>query len=274
MQFSIVIDQVKAIEWGLSVSECAVLDFITKAASWAQTKEKDGLTFYWVTFGKLKEDLPLVATSEQTTRRIIRRLEQTGLILAENFGNMATYRLTDKGKQWNTNQPAKVEAQPTKLAGSKKKEATKLEGQACQNGRVEPAKMEGPSIRVLDTKELEQESQVAIATTAKPKWTDYASLTDSIKEVCKSQGWAYDGTQEKNFARHILTAKDFSAQAETVGLSPQEYAIQIVRASALLDFWAGKVTGPKAIYKQHSKIYNAAKEFKRTQQPQNQFQTL
>jgi hypothetical protein len=103
---------------------------------------------------------------------------------------------------------------------------------------------------------------------------EYSTLTDSIKEVCKSQGWAYDGTQEKNFARHILTAKDFSAQAETVGLSPQEYAIQIVRASALLDFWAGKVTGPKAIYKQHSKIYNAAKEFKRTQQPQNQFQTL
>lgn len=163
MQFSIVIDQVKAIEWGLSVSECAVLDFITKAASWAQTKEKDGLTFYWVTFGKLKEDLPLVATSEQTTRRIIRRLEQTGLILAENFGNMATYRLTDKGKQWNTNQPAKVEVQPTKLAGRKKEGATKLEGQACQSGRVEPANLEGPSIRVLDTSELElKQSQVLV----------------------------------------------------------------------------------------------------------------
>lgn len=142
-----------------------------------------------------------------------------------------------------------------------------------------PTSEKAASIKERESKkeeviETNTETQVAIATTAKPKWTDYASLTDSIKEVCKSQGWAYDGTQEKNFARHILTAKDFAAQAETVGLSPQEYAIQIVRASALLDFWAGKVTGPKAIYKQHSKIYNAAKEFKRTQQPQNQFQTL
>jgi hypothetical protein len=140
--------------------------------------------------------------------------------------------------------------------------------------RPTPGRNTATELKPLEPKPKEQESQVAIATTAKPKWTEYASLIDSIKEVCKSQGWAYDGTQEKNFARHIFTAKDFAAQAETVGLSPQDYAIQIVRASALLDFWAGKVTGPKAIYQHHSKIYNAAKEFKRTQQPQNQFQTL
>jgi hypothetical protein len=99
-------------------------------------------------------------------------------------------------------------------------------------------------------------------------------LISAIKEVCNSQGWAYEKTMDRKFANHIVTAKDFASQAETVGLSPQDYAIQIVRASALLDFWAGKVTGPKAIYQHHSKIYNAAKEFKRTQHPQNQFQTL
>lgn len=268
MQFSILIDQVKAIEWGLSVSECAVLDFITKAASWAQTKERDGLTFYWVTFGKLKEDLPLVATSEQTTRRIIRRLEQTGLILAENFGNMATYRLTDKGRQWNTNQPAKMEVQSTKLAGRKKEEATKLEGQACQNGRVEPAKMEGPSIRVLDTKELEQETQVAIATAPKALEVfgnaGVNEMIKSIREACIKLGYAYNKTNERFAANNLATGKDFGAAAQSHGMTPAQFAANIVNLSSQSDFWAGKVTGPVAIRKHWTMVYNSGKtEFKK-----------
>jgi hypothetical protein len=120
---------------------------------------------------------------------------------------------------------------------------------------------------------INTETQVAIATTAKP-YEEINTIISEIKEVCRSQGWAYDKTMDRKFAHHILTAKEFGEQAEATNLSRQEYAVKIIQASALLDFWAGKVTGPMAIYKHHSKIYNAAKEFKRTQAPQNQFQTI
>ena len=96
-----------------------------------------------------------------------------------------------------------------------------------------------------------------------------------IKAHCDKHEWAYDRKDDRRFARHILTAKDFKAQAEKCGLSQHSYAIAIIMASSALEFWRGKVCGPAAIYRHHAKIYNDAKELKSRQAPKTpHFQTV
>lgn len=109
----------------------------------------------------------------------------------------------------------------------------------------------------------ETESQVSIETTAQaPGDPGISALIFEIKAHCEKYGWAYDRKDDRRMARHILTAKEFKAQADMCGMSQHSYAIAIIMASALLDFWRGKICGPAAIYRHHAKVYNEAKELK------------
>lgn len=92
-------------------------------------------------------------------------------------------------------------------------------------------------------------------------------LITAMKDVCRSQGWAYDKTADRMFARHILTAKDFREFAESQNCTARDYALGIMKASAKLDFWNSKACGPKSVYQNHAKIYNAHRESKRAAAP-------
>lgn len=129
-----------------------------------------------------------------------------------------------------------------------------------------------------------QESQVSIETTAQaPGDKDINELVSFLKTGCEKKGWAYDRQDDRRFARHIMTAKEFRAQAEKCGMIPFEYAAAIFNAAAALKedetpalpFWHGKITGTAAIYRNHAKVYNDAKEFKNKQAPKTRhYKTL
>jgi hypothetical protein len=109
----------------------------------------------------------------------------------------------------------------------------------------------------------EIESQGTIVPTAQaPGDPGISALIFEIKCHCEKHGWAYDRKDDRRMARHILTAKEFKAQADMCGMAQHSYAVAIVMASALLDFWRGKICGPAAIYRHHAKVYNEAKELK------------
>jgi hypothetical protein len=130
MQYSVLIDQKRALEWGLDISECAVLELVARAASWATPGTSGGKVFYQLTNAKMRAELPLFVKSERTTWRILERLEEKGLV--ERMPGTANCRLTDLGRQWNT------DALPL----------AKMATPPCQNGNPPVAKMATPSIRV------------------------------------------------------------------------------------------------------------------------------
>lgn len=85
------------------------------------------------------------------------------------------------------------------------------------------------------------------------------SLVNMIKEECKKMWVAYDKTQERNFWRHIVTAKEYGSFCETVWMSREEFACAILVASVKINYWKWARSWPKSIYQDYADVYNKAK---------------
>lgn len=85
---------------------------------------------------------------------------------------------------------------------------------------------------------------------------DIQTLIYHIKEFCTSHSIIYDSTDDRNFARHIMTAKEFWDIADSIGKNRIETAIAIMELAEMDKFWRGKVCWPKSIYQNRAKILN------------------
>lgn len=81
-------------------------------------------------------------------------------------------------------------------------------------------------------------------------------LISELKEESNSLGIVYDKKDERNFSKHILTAKDFWEFAEKIWQSRNEFARNIMRASVLIHFWKWVCSWPKLIYQNYAEVYN------------------
>lgn len=86
--------------------------------------------------------------------------------------------------------------------------------------------------------------------------SDINNLIQTIKDKVKEYWLAYDNTQERKFARHILVWKDFWNFAESIWKSRDELCISVINASIQINYFRGPCTGPKSIYKLYSDVYN------------------
>lgn len=76
-----------------------------------------------------------------------------------------------------------------------------------------------------------------------------------LKTLCDEVWIAYDKSHERNFAKHILTAKEFGSFSNNLGQSRVEFAKNILKASLQINFW--KIcSGPKLIYQNYAEVYN------------------
>lgn len=116
-------------------------------------------------------------------------------------------------------------------------------------------------------KEKEQDNNIIlynnIISNTESKDSDINNITSNInkliselKEESNSLGIVYDKKDERNFSKHILTAKDFWAFAEKIWQSRNEFARNIMRASVLIHFWKGVCSWPKLIYQNYAEVYN------------------
>lgn len=98
MRFSIFINQVAAVEWGLNLNQAAVFGFIYEASSWA-TKDGD----YWnVSKHKIIEEFPLLTDKVDTVYRLIKVLVDKGLLDKKLIDGKDFYKVTEKGLLWNS----------------------------------------------------------------------------------------------------------------------------------------------------------------------------
>ena len=92
------------------------------------------------------------------------------------------------------------------------------------------------------------------------------NLIKELKETADLIWIAYDKKDERNFARHILTAKEYGELAEKIGVNRTELAKNIMVASVKCKFWKGACSWPKAIYQNYVEVFNKASELHRKSQ--------
>lgn len=91
------------------------------------------------------------------------------------------------------------------------------------------------------------------------KWPriDIQELIYDIQKTCEKHGIAYNPDKEREFARHILTAKAFWEFAERIGKTRHDMAISVLKASIQINYRKWATSWPRSIYKEYAEVYNA-----------------
>lgn len=101
MQYTILINQEKALEWGLNAQQAMLFAFLYEVPSWARPTTKDGTVFYHISKGKVVAEMPLLTDKPDTVYRLMKQLEERGLLSLTNSGPYTLMAITDQGKTWN-----------------------------------------------------------------------------------------------------------------------------------------------------------------------------
>lgn len=98
------------------------------------------------------------------------------------------------------------------------------------------------------------------------KWNpEINNLISEIKQMCLGLGVAYDKTKDRQFAKHILTAKEYWDFCEQVWQDRVTFALNVLKASAIIGFRKWICAWPMKIYQNYSEVYNKALEQKNKQ---------
>jgi len=101
MRFTILINQQRAIEWGLNAQQSILFSFLYGLPSWANEYIHNGKSWYNISKGKICQELPILTDKPDTAYRLIKNLEEAGLVQTASFDNKTYVRVTEKGKLWD-----------------------------------------------------------------------------------------------------------------------------------------------------------------------------
>lgn len=101
MQFTIYINQEKAIEWGLNLQQATLFSFLYSVPSWGKTYVVNNGVYCSVGKSKVAEELPILSGKPDTIKRYFAQLEAKGLIERFATEQTAYFRLTEKAAAWN-----------------------------------------------------------------------------------------------------------------------------------------------------------------------------
>lgn len=85
-------------------------------------------------------------------------------------------------------------------------------------------------------------------------------LINQIKSICDGMNIAYDKTMDRQFAKHILTAKEYGEFCEKIKQDRITFALNVLIASIKINYWKWPLAWPKKIYQNYADLYNQAKQ--------------
>lgn len=101
MQFTITINQAKALEWKLNAQQALLFAFVYECPSWARMMKTDDGEYYALSKSKVIEELPILTDKPDTVYRLMKQLESAGLVDVSHTATITLIRITRKGKEWN-----------------------------------------------------------------------------------------------------------------------------------------------------------------------------
>jgi len=104
VQYTVTVNQAKALEWGLNSQQALLFAFVYECPSWASSIKTDNGIFFALSKAKIVEELPLLTDKPDTAYRLLKALAEAGLIELSSTSSITLVRLTQKGKEWNRKQ--------------------------------------------------------------------------------------------------------------------------------------------------------------------------
>ncbi|MDH0335160.1 hypothetical protein [Metapseudomonas otitidis] len=101
MQYTLTISQTKSKEWGLNAQQALLFAFVYECPSWAKPIKNENGVFFALSKAKIVEELPILTDKPDTAYRLLKQLEQAGVIELSHTAGITLVRLTDKGRTWN-----------------------------------------------------------------------------------------------------------------------------------------------------------------------------
>lgn len=101
MKYSILLNQKRACEWGLTSSEAIVFSWIYELPSWADKLVLNEETYYYGSRNMACVELPIVTDKHDTMYRIYKSLQKKGLINVITIQKKDYISLSERGKQWH-----------------------------------------------------------------------------------------------------------------------------------------------------------------------------
>lgn len=101
MQFTVTINQAKALEWGLNSQQALLFAFVYECPSWARLVQTPAGDFYALSKAKILEELPLLTDKPDTAYRLLKQIAAAGVIDLSSTATITLVRLTAKGQEWN-----------------------------------------------------------------------------------------------------------------------------------------------------------------------------
>ncbi|GGK53074.1 hypothetical protein SAMN04490189_4638 [Pseudomonas koreensis] len=146
MQFTVTINQVKALEWGLNSQQALLFAFVYGCPSWTKPIKTDDGIFFALSKAKIIEELPLLTDKPDTAYRMLKALEEAGLIELSSTSNITLFRLTKKAIEWNQKLDGSEKyPTPPKNEGRKKIRSTSEKNPSKVGDKSEPGSEKSPT---------------------------------------------------------------------------------------------------------------------------------
>ena len=105
-----------------------------------------------------------------------------------------------------------------------------------------------------------KEKEKSCAKKEKEITVEINNLLEQIKNTCNELWVAYDKTKDRMFAKHILTAKEYWEFCESIKQDRVEFALNILKASVVINYWKWPLTWTMKIYQNYADVYNQTKQ--------------
>lgn len=101
MQFTLTINQSKALEWGLSAQQAMLFSFLHQVPTWADARQIGDHTWFNISKTKIVKEMPLLTDKPDTAYRMMKQLAKADLLVMTSRDNKTFIRLTAKAISWN-----------------------------------------------------------------------------------------------------------------------------------------------------------------------------
>ncbi|RMH96419.1 PadR family transcriptional regulator [Stutzerimonas nitrititolerans] len=163
MQYTITMNQAKALEWGLNAQQALLFAFVYECPSWAKPMTTPSGTFFALAKSKIIEELPLLTDKPDTAYRLLKQLEEAGVVELSHTPGITLVRMTDKGKEWNRKLDGS-EKYPTRAARGRKNIRGTSEKNPIEVGKIsEPGSEKYPTNQDTSNQDTNQETRISTA---------------------------------------------------------------------------------------------------------------
>lgn len=158
MQFTLTINQVKALEWGLNSQQALLFSFVYGCPSWAKPMQTENGIYFALSKAKITDELPLLTGKPDTAYRMLKALEEVGLIELSSTSSITLFRLTEKAAEWNQKLDGseKYPTPPTGAKGRKKIRSTSEKNPSKVGKKSDPRSEKNPTNQDTNNQDTNQ----------------------------------------------------------------------------------------------------------------------